>query len=65
MVLKQIANAMSSPDGSLYGTLTDGAGNLSVTTTSSTGNPQQNLRSRTAPDGSMYLTLTDGNGNLV
>lgn len=65
MTAKQIANSLSSPDGSNYATLTDGAGNLVVTTTSSTGNPQQNLRSKLAPDGSMYMTLTDGNGNLV
>jgi hypothetical protein len=65
VALKQIKNSYSSPDGSIYGTLTDGVGNLVVTTTSGTGHAQQNLRSRYAPDGSVYMTLTDGVGNLV
>jgi hypothetical protein len=65
MAVKQIKNSYSSPDGSIYGTLSDGVGNLVVTTTSSTGHAQQNLRNRYAPDGSMYMTLTDGAGNLV
>lgn len=65
MALKQLKNSSSSPDGSIYSTLTDGAGNLVVTATSPTGGTQQNLRSNNAPDGSMYITLTDGAGNLV
>lgn len=65
MALKQIKNSGGSPDGSFYGILTDGAGNLVTTSTSATGNAQQNLRCTYAPDGSMYMTLTDGAGNLV
>jgi hypothetical protein len=65
VALKQIKNSNGSPDGSFYGTLTDGVGNLVTTTTSSTGQAQQNLRCSYAPDGSMYMTLTDGAGNLV
>jgi len=62
---KQIKNSLSAPDGSEYGTLTDGAGTLVVTSTTSTGNTKQIKNSRLAPDGSKYMTLTDGNGNLV
>lgn len=56
---------IKSPDGSFYGTLTDGVGNLVVTTTTSRSLPQQVLRCSLAPDGSQYMTLTDGVGNLV
>ncbi|HYT44678.1 MAG TPA: LamG domain-containing protein [Methylomirabilota bacterium] len=64
-MLKQIKNSLSAPDGSEYGTLTDGAGTLVVTSTTSTGSLKQIKNSRIAPDGSKYMTLTDGNGNLV
>jgi len=64
-MLKQIPNSLSAPDGSEYGTLTDGAGTLVVTSTTSTGSLKQIKNSRIAPDGSKYMTLTDGNGNLV
>jgi hypothetical protein len=65
MTTKKYPNNSVAPDGSPYGVLTDGAGNLVVTTTSSTGNPKKYNNSIFAPDGSQYLTLTDGNGNLV
>jgi hypothetical protein len=63
MASKQL-NGNIAPDGSWYGTLTDGAGNLVVTSTSSLGKTKVTNTLQT-PDGSIYLTLTDGNGNLV
>lgn len=63
MTAKQTLNSLYSPDGSWYGTVTDGAGNL-VTTTTSSGSTKQQKGNR-APDGSIYLTLTDGNNNLT
>lgn len=65
MTTKQIKNSLTAFDGSEYGTLTNGAGTLVVTSTTSTGNTKQIKNSRLAPDGSKYMTLTDGNGNLV
>lgn len=65
MSTKQLKQSFTSPDGSTYGTLTDGAGNLVVVTTTITGSAKQSKQSKYAPDGSMFLTLTDGNGNLV
>lgn len=62
---KQLKQSSQSPDGSYYGCLTDGAGNLVVTTTTTTGSTQQAPHCLYAPDGSYYMTLTDGNGNLV
>lgn len=64
MATKQNINSLQSPDGSWYGVLTDGSGNLAPTTTSSTGNIKQQ-NGLHAPDGSLYLTLTDGAGNLT
>lgn len=65
MALKQAPNSVQAPDGSYYGALTDGAGNLVVTTTTSLGTAKQATNCLQAPDGSWYLTLTDGAGNLV
>jgi hypothetical protein len=65
MALKQNKNSLQSPDGSYYGCLTDGAGNLVVTTTAGGAGVKQAPQSLYAPDGSYYMTLTDGNGNLV
>lgn len=53
----------TSPDNSLYGTLTDGGGNLTVIS-KITGSAKQ-ATGNTAPDGSKYLVLTDGNGTMV
>lgn len=64
MALKQIKNSRQSPDGSYYATLTDGNGNLVVTSTTA-GSIKQIKNSLYSKDGSMYMTLTDGNGNLV
>ena len=64
MTTKKYSNCLTAPDGSYYGTLTDGSGNLVVTTTS-VGSPKQIKNSGLAPDGSKYMTLSDGNGNLV
>lgn len=51
------------PDSAKYGTLTDGAATLVVTTTSS-GSAKQVSGSQ-SPDGSIYFCLTDGAGSLV
>lgn len=64
MIAKTYPNSSTAPDGSFYGSLTDGSGNLVVTTTSA-GSAKQIKNSVLAPDGSKYMTLTDGNGNLV
>ena len=50
-------------DNSKYGDLTDGSGNLVVTSVTP-GSTKQTTGSQ-APDGSIYFTLTDGQGNLV
>ena len=65
MTAKVYSNSSVAPDGSKYGTLSDGSGNLVVTTTSSLGTPKTYKNTSIAPDGSKYMTLTDGNGNLV
>lgn len=54
---------IEAPDGSRYGTVTDGVGSLALIKTSTTGLKQ--LGGEFAPDGSKYTTLTDGNGFLV
>lgn len=64
MANKQIKNSLYAPDSSKYGCVTDGAGNLVVTTTSPTGSSKQ-LKGSQAPDGSIYFTLTNGAGALV
>lgn len=51
-------------DGGRYGCLTDGSGNLVVTSTSGTGYPKQ-ITGLKSPDGSTYMTLTNGAGTLV
>lgn len=63
MTAKQLIGRYA-PDRAKYGTLTDGAGNLATTTTSSTGTAKQ-LISAQAADGSIYFCLTTGSGNLV
>lgn len=65
MANKQLLDSLHAPDGSQYASLTDGVGNLVVTTTSGTGSPKQLTNSGQAPDGSIYLTLTNGSGALV
>lgn len=63
MTVKQ-AKGTYAPNGAKYGTLTDGAGTLVTTVSSSLGSSQQAHGSQ-APDGSIYFVLTDGAGNLV
>lgn len=63
MANKQLSGSIAS-DGSSYGALTDGAGNLVVISTVATGSTKQ-LTGAKAPDGSTYFTLTNGSGILV
>lgn len=63
MTAKQ-AQGQYAPDGSKYGTLTDGAGTLDVIPAPvASGSPKQ-AKGAQAPDGSIYFTLTDGAGTL-
>ena len=63
MTVKQLTGSYSS-DGSIYSTITDGAGNL-VTWFTDLGSGPKLTTGHYAPDGSIYITLTDGAGNLV
>lgn len=53
-----------SPDGSKYGVMTDGSGNVltEASTVVSTAKPSKGSQ---APDGSIYFTLTNGSGTLI
>lgn len=64
MANKQFSNSSYAPDSSRYGTISDGAGNLVTSTTSSLGTTKQ-LTGALSPDGSIYFTLTNGSGTLV
>jgi hypothetical protein len=64
MTNKQAPNSLYSPDGSKYGAITDGAGNLVIASSSSLGTTKQ-LYGSQAPDSSIYFTLTNGSGTLV
>ena len=64
MVAKQSPGSLYAKDGSKYGCITDGDGQLVVTSTSASGT-KQNLTGSQAPDGSINMTLTDGAGSLV
>jgi hypothetical protein len=55
---------VQAPDGAIYSTVTDGAGNLTtVAGTVATNIPKDS--GVTAPDGSRYITITDGAGTLL
>lgn len=63
MTAKQLQGYYA-PDGAKYATTTDGSGNLTTNSTSTTGSAKQ-LSGAQAPDGSIYFTLTNGSGTLV
>lgn len=65
MTVKTYPNSSKTSDGSFYGSLTDGIGNLAITATTSLGTTKTYKNTSIASDGSKYMTLTDGNGNLV
>lgn len=57
-------NTLYARDGSKYGCVTDGNGNLVTVSSSTTGTAKQ-LKGSAAPDGSIYFTLANGSGALV